>query len=397
MSTFDLHTALCDAAREEGFPAAGALDLDLAREQFAPHLDRYDDWLDRGQDATMTYLRRGRDRRADPRQVFPEAQSILCVAQPYPARAAGQTNPRQGPRYARYLRRLDYHEEISARLERVMVRVASQQAAIYANAGPSGGASGTAGPTLRWKTCVDHRAVLERSWAALAGLGWIGKNTLLIHPQLGSYLFLGEVLINQPTGHGPRPLPDYCGRCTRCLVACPSRALEERRLDANRCISYWTLEKRGELGLTEPDRRAVGGWIAGCDLCQEVCPFNTKATRADLTALTAGAPGPDGGAIQVDRWPELLRETEAEYRARTRHSALSRVKPAQFRRNLALTLANAIAETGAGAWTDPLRPLIAEHLRVETDTGARAEWQRCLNLLGDQRVSSGDPFSSRDE
>src|SRR4051812_35921181 len=119
----DLYSTLIECAREEGFPLAGALDLDLARPLLEPHVERYDQWLAAGYDGAMSYLRRGRDRRADPRQVFPEAESILCVAQPYPALPAGEPDARRGPRYARYLRRNDYHEDIAERLERVMKRV----------------------------------------------------------------------------------------------------------------------------------------------------------------------------------------------------------------------------------------------------------------------------------
>src|SRR5690606_9214103 len=129
------------------------------------------------------------------------------------------------------------------------------------------------GLTLEWKVCVDTSAVLERSWAALSGLGWIGKNTLLIHPQYGSYLFLAEVLLSVRTGEGPKPLKDYCGNCTRCLSACPTGALEPHWLKSQDCIAYLTLEKRGAWDKNEEFKRKMGTWVAGCDLCQEVCPF----------------------------------------------------------------------------------------------------------------------------
>jgi epoxyqueuosine reductase len=355
-----LHSLLLDCARGAGFPLAGALDLDRAAEAVAPHISRYDRWISEGNAGAMQYLERGRDRRADPRLVFPAARSILCVAIPYPKRPGGAPAPDQGPRYARYIHGRDYHEEIAARLEQVMKEVAAR--------------SGL-GEALQWKVCVDTSAVLERSWAALAGLGWIGKNTLLIHPQLGSYLFLGEVLINQATGKGPNPLPDYCGNCTRCLQACPTRAIREPHwVDSRRCISYWTLEKRGALELAEDDKRAIGPWIAGCDLCQEVCPFNTKPVKQEL-----GEPEPprDPAAAEfVREWEALLREDPAAYKARVGSSALSRVKPAQFSRNLAITLANSLLETAVSA--SPLLPLIEKRLAAESDEAARAEWVRCF-------------------
>jgi epoxyqueuosine reductase len=219
---------------------------------------------------------------------------------------------------------------------------------------------------LKWKVCVDTSAVLERSWAVLAGLGWLGKNTLLIHPRLGSYFFIGVVLINREIGHGPSPLPDYCGNCARCLEACPTKAFPEPHLlDATRCIAYLTLEKRGDLALDESARRGLGTWIAGCDVCQEVCPFNLKAAKSPIET-------PDR-AIALDTWKELLEESPESYRERIKNSALSRVKSAQFSRNLAITLANAALPE--------LAPLVRRRLERETDEPAKAEWRRCLAAL----------------
>lgn len=345
---------LLECARAEGFPLASALDIDLAAPELQKHIERYDEWLAGRREGAMEYLRRGRDRRADPRLVMPSAQSMLCVAIPYPAAPAGAADSASGPRYARYLRRNDYHDDIAERLERVMQSVRARWS----------------GP-LEWKICVDTSAVLERSWAALAGLGWIGKNTLLIHPQLGSYLFLGEVLISEKTGAGPSPIANYCGNCTRCLDACPTKAFRGAgELDSNRCISYWTLEKRGELSISDDDRRAMGTWIAGCDLCQEVCPFNTKAAKS------APPEESTAGATSLQDWGALLDEDQERYKARIHESALSRVKPAQFSRNLAIALANAIR-------TNPeLLPTLQQKIRkraaAETDPVAAAEWQRLL-------------------
>ena len=197
------------------------------------------------------------------------------------------SGPETGVRYARYLRGKDYHLEIAEKLERVMQNVAKNH------------------PSLQWKVCVDTSAVLERAWAAAAGLGWIGKNTMLIHPQYGSYLLLGEVLINQRVENSSSPLKDYCGNCARCLNACPTRAFTQPRvLDATRCISYWTLEKRGELALSVQDQSAVSNWVAGCDICQEVCPFNTKSER-----LWENAPPTPAGAVSLSDWESLERES----------------------------------------------------------------------------------------
>ncbi len=315
----ELHDALVNAARDEGFPLAGAVDIDLAKRELTTHVERYDDWLKNGYAGAMDYLVRGRDRRADPRLVFPKAQSVFCVALPYPA-APSPGDAHSRPRYARYLNGGDYHKTIPPRLERVLENAKR--------------ATGLA--ELEWKVCVDTSAVLERAWAALAGLGWVGKNSLLIHPQLGSYLFLAEAFLSLPTGRAPSPLPNYCGNCTRCLSACPTNAIVAPGvLDSNRCIAYLTLEKRGELNLTPELSQAMGTWVAGCDICQEVCPFNTKAARA-------GTEAPIEGAVTLDDWAALEAESEEAYRARVKDSALKRVKPEQFRRNLAIAKRNSV-------------------------------------------------------
>jgi epoxyqueuosine reductase len=314
---------LTQKAREHDFPLSGALDLDSALSsegEFAEHLKRFDSWIAQDYGGEMGYLKRGRDRRADPRILFTDAKSIFCVAVPYERNA-----PNDGPRYARYLRGRDYHLVIAERLEKLMQEIAKKESG------------------LKWKVCVDTSAVLERSWAALAGLGWIGKNTTLIHPKLGSYLFLGEVLINREVGKGPSPIPNYCGQCTRCLTACPTSAFKEAgTLDSRRCISYWTLEKRGELNLSESDRKAVGTWVAGCDICQEVCPFNIKPSREEVVGIDPEiAYAQQTDATRLRDWIALLEETPEQYKERVKESSLNRVKPEQFERNLAIALSNA--------------------------------------------------------
>jgi epoxyqueuosine reductase len=367
----DFHSLLLKCAVEEGFPLAGALDIDtVLGGELNAHVERYDEWLGKEYEGAMSYLRRGRDRRADPRIVLPEAQSILCVAMPYPVLPAGEQDPSKGPRYARYLRRQDYHDEMAEKLERVMKRVAEEWNA-------------QSKKPLTWKVCVDTSAVLERSWAALAGLGWIGKNSLLIHPQYGSYLFLGEVLVSELTGHGPAPIKNYCGNCTRCLDSCPTGAfVKSGMLDSKRCIAYSTLEKRGSLAeLDEKQKLGIGTWIAGCDVCQEVCPFNTKPVRAAVASGEADRMPAIDAATSLREWHALLEETQDQYKARIKDSSLSRVKPGQFSRNLAISLANAITISADTSWARELRELITRRAESETDPDARAEWVRCLELL----------------
>ena len=304
-----LHRDLQDAAVAAGFAASGGVDLAEAAPLFSSHVGRLDDWLSAGYHSTMEWIRRGRDRRADPSLVLPAAKSIFCVLLPYSARPHGKLDPNEGVRYARYLAGPDYHEDIKVRLERMMAHVAQ------------------AHPELKWKVCVDTSAVLERSWAALAGLGWIGKNTMLIHPKLGSYTFIGSVLLDRELEAAPRPIPNWCGSCERCLKGCPTLAFPRPGvLDSRRCISALTLEYRGETLPEAPDLNTAP-WVAGCDICQEVCPFNLKRGKIE-------AHDPQPGA-QPSGWLQLEAEDEPAYRSRIKNSALSRVKFKMFQRNLA--------------------------------------------------------------
>lgn len=309
----------------------------------------------------MEYLVRGRDRRADPRLVLSEAQSVLSVAWTYDSRPAGAANPAEGPRYARYLRAGDYHDEARDRMSRAAEKLAQAWLA-------------ETGRPLHWKSCVDTSAVLERFWAAACGLGWIGKNAMLINPKLGSYLFLGEILFSEESGADPQFLPDYCGHCTRCLEGCPTGALiAPRKLDAPTCTAYFTLEKRGAFGAPDAVTAKAGTWVAGCDVCQEVCPFNQKTAKAGDLREDA----PINGALAITDWESLLAESGEVYRARTQNSALDRVKPADFSRNLALALRNALPALEVPA-VQALREQVHQRLTTETADEARTQWEQTV-------------------
>jgi epoxyqueuosine reductase len=292
-----------DALRAAGFAGVGVVDYGLALPLFDPHAQRYATWIDRGFHGEMGYLERGRDRRLNPKLVFPELESVITVALPYDPRPIESG----GVRYARYLNGPDYHDDLKARLRGALA----------------------AFPDLKHKICIDTSAVLERTWGALTGLGWIGKNTMLIHPQYGSYFFIGVVLTDRRFGRGPELLKDYCGNCSRCLEGCPTQAFAgPHDLDARKCVSYLTLEKRGPWSEVPAD---TAGFVAGCDLCQEVCPYNTKPVRyAEETrgAFTVHPTlTPDAAALES--------ETREQYQARIKDSALSRIKYEDFRRNFA--------------------------------------------------------------
>ena len=239
-------------AVEEGFTRAGIATLEpSARGDF------YRRWLDQGRHAGMTWLERRVEVREDPAQLLPGARSALCVALQYHP-LEGQEEPTGDlwPRVARYARGRDYHDIFSRGLKRLAARIRE------------------AFPGSNTRPYVDTGPLLERELAARAGLGSVGKNTNLLHRQWGSYFLLGEILLTLDLAP-ETPVADLCGHCTRCLDACPTGALPAPYvLDSNRCISYWTIEHRGDF--PQEAREMVGEWVFGCDICQEVCPWNDK-------------------------------------------------------------------------------------------------------------------------
>ncbi len=265
-------------------------------------------WLDAGYAGTMSYLDRGRAERLDPARLLPGARSVVAVAMSY-----NKSTEDDWRGVSRYARGRDYHDVIRPRLVELGEFIGS-----------------AAGAPVASRAAVDSSAVLERDLAARAGLGWIGKNTNLLTPALGSYFFIGIVLTTAELPFDQRE-PDRCGTCTACLDACPTRAfVAPYVLDARRCISYLTIEHRGDIAGELADQ--IGEWVFGCDVCQEVCPWNRKAEPGREPALE-----PSGSFGALESLLELDRE---EFRARFRGSALTRTKRAGLLRNAAIVLAN---------------------------------------------------------
>jgi len=217
---------------------------------------------------------------------------------------------------ARYAWGDDYHEVIAEKLERLVAFIESE-----------------VGHTVAHKICVDTSAVLEREWAVRAGLGWIGKNTLLINPRAGSWLLLGELLLDLALDEDA-PFPsDHCGSCTRCIEGCPTHCiLPDRDLDASRCIAYLTIELRGTLPRPADLRSSVGDWVFGCDVCQEVCPWNRFARPTHEAAFE-----PRHTALNLR---ELLEMNDETFRAQFAHSAIRRVRREGLARNASIIAAN---------------------------------------------------------
>ena len=269
-------------AAELGFAATG-----IARLDRNPHAAELDRWLADGHAGTMTYLHRQAAKRKDPRRIMPGAKSAVVTLTNYFHGSA----PGHG-RVAQYAWSPDYHDVLGARLE--------QLAAAIRDVVP--------GATTR--CYVDAGPVPERELAQLAGLGWIGKNMMLIHPEIGSFTFIGVVLTDADLTPDLPFEADRCGTCTRCLDACPTQAfVAAHDLDARACISYLTIEHRGEF--SETQRAQVGEWVFGCDVCQDVCPWNVSFARE--TADPGFAVRPEVAAPDV-RALATMEETEFQRR-----------------------------------------------------------------------------------
>lgn len=301
------------------------------------------DWIDQGYAGEMHYLKRTLDRRGDVRQVLPGARSVIALATVYNVDRPYSTeqDPEAAP-VSRYAWGEDYHTVVGTRTEQLLswMRQASDEA-------------------FEARAYVDTGPVQERVYAQRAGLGWIGKNTCLINPDLGSWLFLSEIICTLPLAPDP-PALDQCGSCTLCLEACPTDAIVAPWvLDATRCVSYLTIEVRGEIPVA--DRSDLGTHVYGCDVCQDVCPWNAQAATSEDAAWL---PAPVLERARVD---ELWRLSDEALRPVVKRSAMSRAGVRRIRRNTAVALGNSGTDAAAEALAEPLDdpsrsdPLVEDH------------------------------------
>jgi epoxyqueuosine reductase len=240
-----------------GFAATGITRLDRN-----PHAAELDRWLADGHAGTMTYLHRQAEKRKDPRLIMPQAKSAVVTLTNY-FHAPAVASPAATPRVAQYAWSSDYHDVLAKRLEQLAAEIRLLV------------------PGSKTRCYVDAGPVPERELAQLAGLGWIGKNMMLIHPEIGSFTFIGVVLTDAELEADLPFEADRCGTCRRCLDACPTQAFAgPRDLDARACISYLTIEHRGEFTATQASQVGGGDWLFGCDVCQDVCPWNESFARA---------------------------------------------------------------------------------------------------------------------
>lgn len=294
---------------------ARALGLGFDRVAIGPasppeHGEALQRWLGAGYAGTMGYLERRLGERLEPARVLPGVRSVVCVALNY-----FQGEPAPDPSWApvaRYAWGRDYHDVMRPRLDTLGAHLSEACGAVS-------------------RGYVDTGPVLERDLAARAGLGWVGKNTLLLHPDLGSWFLIG-VLLTTATLDFDEPLPDRCGSCRACLDACPTGAFPAPYvLDARRCISYLTIEHRGPIAPSLESE--VGSWEFGCDVCQDACPWNRKAPVTREGAFLPSTPYPGAGRIAAMSDEELC--------ARFAGTALLRSKPAGLRRNAVMARGNA--------------------------------------------------------
>ncbi|MEO7275438.1 MAG: tRNA epoxyqueuosine(34) reductase QueG [Vicinamibacterales bacterium] len=339
------HAPLSSSAVKRQAEACGFDLCGIAPAAAHPELQYLREWLDAGYAGEMHYLERSAARRMDVTQVLPSARSVIVFGtiyntdQPYSTEVA---DPRRAA-LARYAWGDDYHVVIQARLDRMVEWLRAQT-----------------GDGLEARSYVDTGPVQERVFAQKAGLGWIGKNSCLIHEEHGSWLFLSEIICNlelEPDAPGL----DQCGTCTACLDACPTGALTgPGKLDSRRCLAYLTIENKVEIPVAQ--RPAIGAHAYGCDICQEVCPYNlSPAVTTDRAWLAR--PG-----LAQTTLLDLWRRSDDELRAMLKGSAMKRAGVRRFRRNLAVAIGNAgdpaaIEALTAGHAPTAADPLVQEHVR----------------------------------
>ena len=360
----DLKEGIKARSFELGFILAGVTTPDPP-----PHYEIFEGWLAQGRHGTMDYLatERSRTRRANPREIMPECKSILVLATPYssplhPSISAQKTHENNSGglaevggheegQVASYAWGKDYHDVLPARMQELIQFIDEQVGYPVSN---------------RWYT--DTGPLLERDLAQRAGIGWIGKNTCLIHPQHGSYFLLSEILLDLALEPDPPFVTDHCGTCTRCIEACPTDCiLPDRTIDATRCISYLTIELKDDIPVELRDK--MGNWVFGCDICQMVCPWIRFAGEGD-PAFGEHSPAPD--------LTEELSISAREFGQRFKGTPVKRAKRRGYLRNVAVALGNTGDMHALPVLQNALHdeePVVREHARwaIEKISSRRAD------------------------
>jgi epoxyqueuosine reductase len=311
-------------AHELGFDLCG-----IAPAESFPELSFLSEWIARGHAGDMTYMARSAARRADVRAVLPDARSVIVTGTVYNVDRPYSTESAEPDiaQVSRYAWGDDYHGVLEHRLQNLLawMRTASSE-------------------QFDARAYVDTGPVQERVYAQYAGLGWVGKNTCLINSELGSWLFLSEIICTLSLDCD-QPGFDRCGTCTLCLEACPTGAIPEPHvLDATRCLSYLTIELRGEI--PEQQRASLGRHVYGCDICQEVCPYNQLVPRSTESSWQPRA------GLDLPKLVDLWKRSDTELRRLLRGSAMRRARLTGLRRNLAVAIGNSGDHDAVAALTD---------------------------------------------
>lgn len=358
-------------AAEQGFTLVG-----IAPARATEHAEFLHGWLADNKHGDMAYLRDQLDERLDLNRLVPGARCVICVADRYAenegtrdqretvsegqaegkdtqrsGHATSVTSPAAEPhgKIARYAWGDDYHRVMKKRLHAIADALRERW------------------PEHEFRTTVDSAPILEREQALRAGLGWVGKNTMLIHPTLGSFLLLGEIVTTLPiqpdedAGYPAGAPTDHCGTCTRCIDACPTQCLTPYAIDASRCVSYLTIEHKGEIDASL--HAGMGEWIAGCDVCQEVCPFNKDAVGGGPhPRYTPRPPAPAILLLDLLSWDADARKKAFE------RSSLKRIKLDQLKRNALIAAGNDLAQRE--------NPALRARVRVLADDAGESDLVR---------------------
>jgi len=291
-------------AQKIGFDFCGISKAEFLEEE-APHLEK---WLEQGMNGKMQYMENYFDLRLDPRKLMPGAKSVISLMLNYYPASAKATAGEARPKISKYAYGKDYHFVLKNKLKELLNMMNEEIGEIYGRA------------------FVDSAPVLDRAWAAKSGLGWIGKNSMLINPKAGSFYFLAELIVDielEPDG----PIKDYCGTCTRCMDACPTQAIVGPKIvDGSKCISYFTIELKENM--PEEMKGKLDGWMFGCDVCQDVCPWNRFSHPHNTEEMK---PNPAILNMNKKDWEEI---TEEVFKNTFKGSPLQRAGYNGIRRNL---------------------------------------------------------------
>lgn len=304
LAVASLTDSIKQKAIEIGFQKIGIVMV----EPLASEGDRLSEWLARGFHGEMSWMEREPEKRSDPRILFPPAKSVIVVALNYYTPHKHGNDPNAG-KISRYAWGDDYHDVLKGKLRVLLEWIKMQDAA------------------AEGKICVDTAPIMDKAWAVRAGIGWLGKHSNVITTDYGSWIFIGEILLNLDLDYETETVPDHCGSCTMCLDACPTSAIVEPYVvDSRKCISYTTIELRSETLPAEIEKN-LEGWIYGCDICQDVCPWNRFEKPTDELRFE-----PRNGETSIDL-DQIVSLTPESYAARFRQTAIKRAKLTGLKRN----------------------------------------------------------------